>query len=89
MTDQTDVSSIAANVIAKCGGVRKTAALLGRDPSWVYKWTYPKGKSAGRGGLVPDEDAQALMAAARRGEVDLTPADFFPSEATKTPSESP
>ena len=66
----------AQHVINKCGGVARVAALTGRTHSWVYRWTYPKDRN-GRGGYVPHEDAEALLAAAQRGEVDLTPADFF------------
>lgn len=82
MNTKSTVSPVASNVIAKCGGARKVAQIIGRDPSWVYKWTYPEGRSSGRGGLVPDKDQQKLMAAARRGEIDLSPEDFFPPEAT-------
>lgn len=68
--------NIAQHVISKVGGVSKVAAICGRTTSWVYKWTYPKERS-GRGGVVPHEDAEALLAAARRGEIELSPADFF------------
>ena len=81
MQKQT-VSSVAAHVIQKCGGVSAVARLTGRTSSWVYKWTYPKDRN-GRDGLVPYEDAERLLAAARRGEVDIAPSDFF--EPTITP----
>lgn len=72
------MKSPAQTIIDKVGGVARVAAICGRNASWVYKWTYPKGSgSGGRGGFVPHEDAERLLAAARRGEVDLTPADFF------------
>lgn len=71
--------NIAQDVIEKVGGVAKVAKICGRTPSWVYKWTYPKNRN-GRGGVVPHEDAEALLAAARRGEIDLTPEDFFSKE---------
>lgn len=76
--------NIAQNVIAKAGGVAKVALICGRTTSWVYRWTYEK-KRGGTGGVVPHEDAQSLLAAAKRGEVDLTPADFFekPQEAAE------
>lgn len=70
----------AQHVINKCGGVARVARLTGRSQSWVYKWTYPKDRN-GRGGQVPHEDAEALLLAAQRGEVDLTPSDFFDLEA--------
>lgn len=71
--------NIAEQVIKKVGGVAKTATICGRTHSWVYKWTYPKDRS-GRGGIVPHEDAVRLLQAARRGECDLSPADFFPTD---------
>lgn len=70
----------AEEIIKKCGGVKKTAEICGRTETWVRKWTYPKSRS-GRGGLVPHEDAEKILEAASRGEVDVTADDFF--EATK------
>lgn len=69
----------AQHIIDKCGGVKATAALVGRHYSWVLKWTYPKDRG-GRGGLIPDEDQQVLMLKARKGMADLCPSDFFPIE---------
>ncbi len=71
-----NISPIASRVIAKCGGVSRTARLCGRAPVSVHKWRHTREKG-GTGGLVPTEAAQALMAAAQRGEVDLTSDDFF------------
>jgi hypothetical protein len=76
MQSDNTISPAAARVIAKCGGVASTAKMLGRSKSWVYKWTYPKDRN-GRGGIVPHEDAQALLEAAPRMGIDLSPADFF------------
>lgn len=76
MQDTEFVSPVAAHVIAKCGGYARTAQLVGRTTSWIYRWTYPKSRK-GTGGRVPHGDAEILMDAALRGEVDLTPADFF------------
>ncbi len=70
------ISPIAGRVIAKCGGVAQTAKLCGRSPVSVHKWRHTREKG-GTGGLVPTEAAQALMAAAQRGEVSLTAEDFF------------
>lgn len=70
------VSPVAKHVITKCGGVRRVTELIGRAQSSIYKWTYPRSQG-GLGGLVPSEAQAELMRAARRGEVDLTPADFF------------
>lgn len=74
-----EVSSImepASTIISKCGGARAVADICGRTTSYVYKWTYPKERS-GRDGYVPHEDAEKLLAAARRGEIDIAPEDFF------------
>lgn len=73
---QDDLSPVAGHVIAKCGGVAAVAKLTGRSPVSIHKWRYEKARG-GTGGLVPSEPAARLMAAARRGEVDLTPSDFF------------
>ena len=63
-------------VIEKCGGHKEVARITGRSLATVYKWTYPPERS-GTGGEVPLGAAKSLLAAARRGEVDISPADFF------------
>jgi hypothetical protein len=68
--------TIAARIIDKCGGVAKTADLVGKSESWVHRWTYPKEKG-GTGGRVPRTAQEAILAAARQGLVDVQPADFF------------
>ena len=72
------VSPIASRVIAKCGGVKAVAEICGCSISWVHKWTYPKSKS-GRGGIVPHDDAEKLLAASKEREFQLTAQDFFES----------
>lgn len=72
--------SAAESIIKKCGGVSKTAKLAGTSENWVYRWTYPKDKG-GTGGEVPAPAQRNLIAAAARGECDVTPADFFPDAA--------
>lgn len=78
------VLPIAAHVIEKCGGVVRVHELTGRATSSIFKWRWSKSKG-GTGGVVPSEAQQELMAAVKRGEVDLTPADFFeqPQEAAE------
>lgn len=69
--------NIAEQIIEKLGGVAATATICGRTHSWVYKWTYPK-ERGGRGGLVPHEDAERILAASARGECPrVEPSDFF------------
>jgi hypothetical protein len=72
--------TIAKRIIEKCGGVAKTAALIGQSESWVYRWTYPKDKG-GTGGLVPRSAQEALLAASKDGKVQIAPADFFEDAA--------
>lgn len=69
----------AQRVIDKCGGVKATAAIVGRTESWVYRWTYPP-ERGGKNGVVPYDDQVKLLKAARAGLVDLSPEDFFPVE---------
>ena len=67
---------IAKHVISKCGGAREVNRITGRALVTIYKWCMSK-PQGGTGGLIPSDVQQQLMAAARRGEVDLTPDDFF------------
>lgn len=76
MSINQQVSPVAARVIARCGGVAAVARLTGRAAVSIHKWRHPKEKG-GTGGLIPTEAQVLLMDAASRGEVDLTPADFF------------
>jgi len=66
----------AFRVIQKCGGFSKTATLVGRSESWVYRWTYAK-EHGGTGGSVPQSAQAALLEAAAKGRVRIKPADFF------------
>lgn len=70
--------SIADQIIKKCGGVPKTAAIVGKSENWVYKWRISKEKG-GTGGLVPRDAQEKLLAAAARKEVNIRPSDFFES----------
>lgn len=68
--------TVADKVIEKCGGVAKTAALVGKSKGWVYRWTYPKSKG-GTGGEVPRSAQKKLLDLAHHGVVEITPNDFF------------
>lgn len=68
----------AARIIAKLG-LPKVMEITGRKSSVVYRWTYSK-DNGGTGGIIPADSQQLLMAAARRGEIDITADDFFPLE---------
>lgn len=69
--------SPAAHIIDKLGGVAKTAELTKRRKSVVYRWTYPK-ERGGTDGKIPSDVQQLLWGMSQRGEIDLTPEDFFP-----------
>lgn len=73
---QETSQTIAERVIEKCGGVARTAALIGRSESWVYRWTYPK-ERGGTGGMVPRSAQESLIRLSQKGEVEITPLDFF------------
>lgn len=53
-------NSPAAMVIGRCGGINKTAALIGVDRSVVNKWLLPKEKG-GTGGKVPPKHWPKLL----------------------------
>lgn len=66
----------AQRVIEKCGGPQAVAKMVGVDVSRVHRWTYPKARG-GSDGLIPSQQQQALLNAARESGIDLQPADFF------------
>lgn len=65
----------AKSVIAKIG-LEKVREITGKDVSRVYRWMYPK-ERGGTGGRVPQDDAEKLLAYAKKNAIELTPADFF------------
>jgi hypothetical protein len=73
---QSQASPVAKRVVAKCGGARRVSEITGRAIVTVHKWSLPR-ERGGTGGLIPTDMQVKLMDAALRGEVDLTPADFF------------
>lgn len=75
--DVVDGNAPAARVIEKCGGIERTAELVGRHRSVVNRWLRPKDKG-GTGGLVPAEHQQTLIREARLRGIELCPDDFFP-----------
>lgn len=77
--DRTHVSPIAARIIAKCGGISRTAKLSERSPVTIHKWRRSKA-DGGTGGLIPAEAQAKLWAAVRRGEVELAADDFLDPE---------
>jgi hypothetical protein len=73
---ENQVSNIADEVIRKCGGAKRVAEICGCTVSYVHRWKYEKSRG-GRNGRVPHDAMELLLAAADRGEVEITPADFF------------
>lgn len=67
----------AERIIHKLGGHVVVASVLKIDVSQVYRWTYPKGKRGGTGGLIPAVHHQALLNYAVKNGIALTPYDFF------------
>lgn len=70
----------AERIIAKFGNARQLAAALaevgaGRDPTAVYKWTYPREKG-GTGGYIPAAAVDDVKRAAERRGVQLTGKDW-------------
>jgi hypothetical protein len=78
--------SQAHRVIAKFGRPRdlcRALVLAGedvRDPSVVYRWTYPK--PFGTGGLIPNSAIPAILNAARLQGILLTDTELMPLPLT-------
>ncbi|RYE42036.1 MAG: hypothetical protein EOP24_34290 [Hyphomicrobiales bacterium] len=67
----------AASIIRLFGGASAVAAIVGKHPSRVYRWTYPEDIREGGGGLVPSRDQVTLLSHAKAHNIDLRPEDFF------------
>ncbi len=61
-------------------GVETVAAITKRDPSWVYRWMYPK-ERGGTGGLIPSREQKKLFDYAQKKRLPLEPEDFFSARA--------
>ena len=62
-------------VIRQFGGVRKTAAAIGRDPGSISEWRTSKERK-GTDGRVPSKAQGLVLAAAGRLGLDITAADL-------------
>lgn len=71
----------ARSVIAKIG-VDKVAEITGKHVSRVYRWMYSQ-ERGGTGGLIPQMDAQKLLAWARDNDFALSAAEFFDAPAAQ------
>ena len=58
------------------GGPKAVADLLGLDVSAVHRWGYPR-ERGGSAGCILAKHQRALLAAARKRKIALSPADFF------------
>jgi hypothetical protein len=67
----------AKTVIDICGGPGAAAEMAGVHKTNVYRWTYPKTKRGGTGGLIPSDKQPILLSEARRRGIDLRPEHFF------------
>lgn len=65
----------ASSIIRKIG-IDTVVSVTGKHISRVYRWMYPKARG-GTGGLIPHNDARALLEYARANSVDLKPDEFF------------
>ena len=80
------MENIAQHIIQKCGGPAVIANWADISVQSVYRWTYPR-ERGGTGGLIPSEHQYPLLEKARAAGIDLSPADFFPSNAAhKSPT---
>jgi hypothetical protein len=74
--DLTDNQAI--RIIDKLGGPYAVAKGIGKHPSTVYRWMYPKGIHDGCGGIIPTKSLQLVMEFARREGILLSEKDVFP-----------
>lgn len=70
----------AYSIIQKLGGCGTLAATLGVGRQAVWKWTQPKTKLGGTGGIIPQRHHVAILEAAQANEVAITAADFLPRD---------
>lgn len=68
----------AAKIIAALGGYVAVADYLKVNPPTVYRWTYPRGRSCGTGGLIPAKYQAPLLSLSNQIGAGLTAADFIP-----------
>jgi hypothetical protein len=87
MTKRIRVSP-AAYVIQLFGGVNALARIIGRDPSSVSKWTWPR-ERRGADGLVPNGLQLLILEEAQKRNLDLTPADILYGREVIVPDEEP
>lgn len=70
----------AENAIKAFGGIPALAKAVGRHESRIHRWTYPKGKRGGTGGLIPSDLQGVILEKARRRGLELTADDLIPQK---------
>jgi hypothetical protein len=74
--------SPAEYVVRIFGGVRRTAAEIGRSPAAVSKWSKPI-ENHGCGGKVPRLAQETIMHIAKLRKLDITPSDLMYGRSIK------
>lgn len=69
--------SQAQRIIDKFGGVTTLARAIGRAPSTVNRWLYPR-ERGGTGGRIPTESVELVARAARQEGLYLSAEDLDP-----------
>lgn len=57
-------------------GIDAVAAITGADRTRVYRWMRPQDKG-GTGGMIPNRQADKLLAYAKKRRLPIEPGDFF------------
>lgn len=73
----SEATTSAGRVIAKCGGAAIVAEMVGRHISTIYKWTWSEAQG-GTGGFVPAKLQPLLIEKAKARGIDLSHGDFAP-----------
>lgn len=70
----------AENAIRAFGSIDALAKAVGRHPSRIHRWTYPKDRSGGTGGLIPSDLQGLILEKARKRGLPLTADDLIPQK---------
>lgn len=73
----------ASTIIKKFGGEAKVSEITETAYTAPYRWQAPRSKG-GTGGLIPQRHHPKLLSYAKENSIDLSPAEFLPSEVETT-----